>query len=319
MMQGWAFDNDEDESTEDLSSDIQPNGEHFCIELEVPSSTITHDASTSDRQRAMASLSDFSGIAMRDSGPLKMAVLTDSKWQTGRTITIAFFNGAAELQQKVQQYARQWTQHANLIFSFISSTLNADVRIAFNTPGKGHQSYVGTACLTKPKSEPTMHLDLYLHTPEKTFRRVVLHEFGHVLGAIHEHQRPDMPNIKWNKKAVMEALGWTEAEVEHNILKKETGNLTASAFDSKSIMLYMIPPSWTYYTFQSQHNTVLSATDIEFVNKLYPFDSTPAPPPPVIPTPPVISTAKVPMHPNSDIAAIYIIGRLLPSQRWLDL
>ena len=38
-------------------------------------------------------------------------------------------------------------------------------------------------------------------TPEEEYSRVVIHEFGHALGCIHEHQSP-AADIPWDKEAV---------------------------------------------------------------------------------------------------------------------
>jgi hypothetical protein len=49
----------------------------------------------------------------------------------------------------------------------------------------------------------------------------VLHEFGHALGLIHEHQNP-VGGIQWNKPAVYADLGgppnfWGKATVDNNM------------------------------------------------------------------------------------------------------
>jgi hypothetical protein len=44
---------------------------------------------------------------------------------------------------------------------------------------------------------------LLANTPDQEYSRVVLHEFGHALGAIHEHQHP-AAGIPWDKPKVYE-------------------------------------------------------------------------------------------------------------------
>ena len=46
---------------------------------------------------------------------------------------------------------------------------------------------------------------LTLNTDEREFRRAVLHEFGHVLGLVHEYQNPNA-DIPWNKAAVIKLM-----------------------------------------------------------------------------------------------------------------
>ncbi len=43
-------------------------------------------------------------------------------------------------------------------------------------------------------------------TPNDEYRRVVLHEFGHALGGIHEHQSPASGVIPWDKPKVYEII-----------------------------------------------------------------------------------------------------------------
>ena len=42
-------------------------------------------------------------------------------------------------------------------------------------------------------------------TPDEEYSRVVVHEFGHALGCIHEHQSP-AATFQWNKEAVYAVL-----------------------------------------------------------------------------------------------------------------
>ena len=98
----------------------------------------------------------------------------------------------------------------------------------------------------------------------------MLHEFGHALGAIHEHSNP-RNGIKWNKPAVYayyaETQGWTKAEVDAQVLERYSLSiLNASTYDPKSIMHYPVPkelllPGGTAVGW----NRVLSAADRKFI------------------------------------------------------
>jgi serralysin len=53
---------------------------------------------------------------------------------------------------------------------------------------------------------------------------VVVHEFGHALGCIHEHQSPT-EHLHWDKQAVYDEFtgppnNWSEADIDSNILEK---------------------------------------------------------------------------------------------------
>ena len=54
------------------------------------------------------------------------------------------------------------------------------------------------------------------------YERVVVHEFGHALGAIHEHQNPK-GGIEWNLPAVYKYFAgppnfWSKEDVDVNVL-----------------------------------------------------------------------------------------------------
>ncbi len=55
-------------------------------------------------------------------------------------------------------------------------------------------SKVGTAATWEPHDKPTMVLNLYGMTKADQ-RSMVIHEFGHVLGLDHEHQRSDFWDV----------------------------------------------------------------------------------------------------------------------------
>ena len=54
----------------------------------------------------------------------------------------------------------------------------------------GCWSKTGTDALSVPKSEPTMRIGPLSRLGLHFMKSIVTHEFGHVLGLQHEHQRP---------------------------------------------------------------------------------------------------------------------------------
>lgn len=187
-----------------------------------------------------------------------------------------------ELLNKVEEYARQWEQYANLTFEFYRRGETAplwpvDVAITFN--GSGYSSAVGTDSSSKiAAGEPSMTLELTTATDERLFRRHVLHEFGHVLGFKHEHQNP-RGGIQWKQP---EALIFfrkvfpdlTDDDIRRNVFEKLSGpNISATAFDQASIMLYEFPARITENNFHVQLNTELSYDDKWVASHIYPPDS----------------------------------------------
>jgi serralysin len=204
-------------------------------------------------------------------GGTSLTALSNCKWNKD-TLTVKFLDGDRAVQNKVTQYANEWTKHANLKFKFVTSG-NADIRISFKKPGSW--SYVGL-CIpsTLGQNDATMNYGwLTPTTQDEEYSRVVLHEFGHTLGFVHEHQSPS-GNIPWNRDAVEKYYaqqGWSKSKVEEQIFKKYSKDETnGTAYDKFSIMHYAIPASLTIGGYEVPWNTKLSAQDISFANSFYP-------------------------------------------------
>jgi serralysin len=205
----------------------------------------------------------------------KAAILNESRWDKGDIIRVAFMGGDESLQQRVRDVAERWTAPgmANLELKFVRSG-PAEVRIAFQ-PGDGSWSHLGIECRNIPEGEPTMNYGwLTPDSDEVEVRSVVLHEFGHALGLIHEHQNPN-GGIKWNEPAVKADLSgppnnWDDATIRHNVLDhypKDT--VTGTPIDKLSIMMYPIPLAWTTDGFSAGINSDLSGQDVQFIRKEY--------------------------------------------------
>lgn len=210
-------------------------------------------------------------------GKDRAALVKASRWNAGDTITVSFLDGDPEVQNKVRDAAQGWTAPAmaNLSFDFRKNTSDTLVRISFHYSGSW--SVIGTTCRQiTDKTQPTMNFGwLTPDSADDEVQRVVLHEFGHALGLIHEHQNPAQ-GIKWNRDAVIRDLSgppnnWQPDVIEHNMFEpyaaKET-NFTLT--DRESIMMYPIPASWTLDGFSVGLNSKLSDTDKSFIHAQYP-------------------------------------------------
>lgn len=203
--------------------------------------------------------------------PTRAAFEKKKLWINGSTLRVKFMEGNTSQHNQVKKFATEWTNFANIKFDFNDDN-DAEIRITFDETD-GSWSYIGTDSRNIPFNEATMNFG-WLD------KSVVLHEFGHALGMIHEHQNPE-GGIKWNKPKVYEDLGgspnfWPKATVDHNMFATYDANqINGTAVDKKSIMLYQVPKEWTLDGFSSVENTELSVTDKSFIGSknVYPVGS----------------------------------------------
>ena len=168
-----------------------------------------------------------------------------------------------------------WTKGdlANLVFDF-QDDIDSDIRISFQYDGCW--SAVGKTCSQIPKPRPTMNFGWFTRNPNQaTIQEVVLHEFGHALGLVHEHQHPKTA-IRWNRPRVIADLSgppncWLTEEIEFNVFQPYSTSETnhTEEIDPDSIMMYPIPASWTLDGYSVSANSDLSQRDREFIHDQY--------------------------------------------------
>lgn len=226
-----------------------------------------------------------------------LALLTSKKWENGRTLRVWLDSAGAGVAERVRPYFLRWTQYANIHFEFVLEREAAEIRVGF-AEGMGSWSYMGTDALTIPKNEHTMNFGwLTPGESETEFRRVVLHEAGHALGAIHEHQNPS-GGIPWDRETVIRYYSgppnnWSLEDIEHNIFYRYSESQTNfTRFDPHSIMAYPVPNEFTIGDFHVPFNTDLSEQDEAFMAWCYPPADEPPDPLKGLPRVPVSRYAK---------------------------
>ena len=241
----------------------------FCTELNMTGDKVIA-AAIKERSSNVGGFAGLAPMALDVESPA-MAVVITKLWKPGRTLNISFIGTInATVKAKIIQYATQWLTYANLKFKFVAK--DGDIRIS-TAPG-GSWSYIGTDALTIAKSKATMNYGWFTATTaEDEFSRVILHEFGHAIGAIHEHQHP-LGGIPWDKPKVYAYYaqqGWDKAKVDSNIFAKYASNqLNMTSYDKTSIMHYAVPEDLTIGTYSVGWNRVLSANDKALAKKIYP-------------------------------------------------
>lgn len=157
-----------------------------------------------------------------------------------------------------------------LDIKFVEDINLANVRISFDPDG-GAWSLVGTDCLTEKAGNPTMNLGWFDVA-------TTIHEFGHCMGLIHEHQNPSGNKINWNEDKVLRwartTQGWDNKTTETNIIDRYSSDqINGSTYDPLSIMLYFFPGDLTLDNKGTQQNLRLSGVDVKYLSNIYPNQS----------------------------------------------
>ena len=177
------------------------------------------------------------------------------------------------VREAVKKVVRERIQpFVNLKLPFVEDPALATIRISF-VPEEGAWSLIGTDALQESPGRPTMNLGWFDVA-------TTIHEFGHMLGMIHEHQNPRGTGIDWNVQKVYEwaaqTQGWTPIETDRNVLDRyDVSAVNGSRYDAASIMLYFFPASLTMNGKGTRENSRLSQLDIQWIAQTYPAAQNP--------------------------------------------
>jgi len=221
---------------------------------------------TPDGARVAGAATDLVSMGIADRNKL---------WKRGTALRVGFVGGTPELQARVFATAAQWLQPGvKLTMVRADPGKKAEIRVAFN-PQTGSWSYIGTDCGRINPGQPTMNLGwVAADTREEDFSSVVLHEFGHALGLLHEHNHPSA-QIAWNQANVIADLtgppnNWDQETIEENVFKKyRESKVITTEFDKASIMIYPIPAHWTLSGQSFVPSWTLSDGDKATIRRLY--------------------------------------------------
>lgn len=196
----------------------------------------------------------------------RLALWTRYKWTDRSELHVRFVDGDVRVWARVATVITSpvgWNYASRMQFVFDQSP-TAEIRVSFARGASWSQ--VGNYVLPLPQSQPTMQLGwLNWDTPEQELRRVTLHEFGHALGFIHEHESPNV-QIPWDKDAVYDHYWrmshWDKAMVDSQVLSPMTREeCAAGTYDADSVMHYGIGAHLVLDRVARGGRTELSAQD----------------------------------------------------------
>lgn len=191
----------------------------------------------------------------------------------------------------IMNAVKDWEAYAHVEFHFLNDNSNeyAHVRIDVGKglPDNGIPNYSAHGTLAKmiPNDRHTMRLSVNQYyriqqglVTEARVKRSILHEFGHVLGLMHEHQHPNR-KFKWNKDAVYKSLPsgatWEDMDRQIFAIVNSPTSSNSGQYDPQSIMNYPFPPLFTFGSSacppaRDEDILELSAGDKAFIAKMYP-------------------------------------------------
>ena len=215
---------------------------------------------------------------------LKAAFIESVVWPSPRTITVGFlsYNSSESINTSSWAWKRAWVAYViteyfapflNVTFQFqLDPTYgpNCNIRISFD-PSGGCYSRLGTDALqnwgglNESMNLGWMDAPLFTnfiyngvsYTTPQSFNQggypgqgtTIIHEFGHAMGMIHEHNTPFGLSFQWNTAAVYQYFQgppnyWSKSDIDQNLLYRfETNGMNGSQFDSYSMMKYNFPGS----------------------------------------------------------------------------
>lgn len=237
------------------------------------------------------------------------------RWEPGRTLRVCLFQGNPVVSTLIREVASEWSNYSSVKLDFGPAPRGYnclspqggfhEIRVGFRS--KGYWSYLGTDSETRlDPLQPSMNLEQFnltysegRFTPQNVrgsakprHRAVILHEFGHALGLLHEHQNPalacDQQLITEGENNVYDYFAgrpnyWSRDQVDRNLgyIALADPDYISGEPDPESIMMYSLPPQIFKKAGDGSpspcavpENLEISAKDKQIVAMIYPATPT---------------------------------------------
>ncbi|MBR4839958.1 MAG: hypothetical protein IK005_05715 [Paludibacteraceae bacterium] len=248
-----------DEINLENESSIPSN--EFCGQLDLIDSTLTADG-------------------------LRAAYAKNYLWTNGQYIPVKITNGTTANKKLVIEAMFEWMAYANITFIVVPDNYTGScLTISFQNGTSSSEMGGSTHGLgNRATSIRFIGFESTKFTKNQKYG-TILHEFGHVLGMVHEHQSPNS-TIQWNTNAVFNYYRNLALYKDQNddqlwqtiltnvIGKYSTSDVTATSYDENSLMMYTFPSSWTTNGKSGHSNYALSALDKSKTRQMYPLNGT---------------------------------------------
>ncbi len=186
-------------------------------------------------------------------GRRRAALLSGRRaWLNGTVLHYCFLGGRHDgehgdggQRDAVRRGFQEWKDLGiGLEFAEVADRTEAEVRIGFRRDA-GSWSAVGRDALRVGTASRTVNFGWDL--TGASGRGTVLHQIGHVIGMVHEHQSP-YSGILWDKEAVYEDFAgppnlWPRSRTFHNVIRRlDESEANGPVWDPLSVMGYRLGP-----------------------------------------------------------------------------
>jgi subtilase family protein len=175
------------------------------------------------------------------------------RWpQDKQRLSVCFFGGSPESRGMIGRIANEWTRETSISFDFgpepgfntCGGEHKFDVRVGFEE--RGFWSYIGSDAGNAPQDRPTMNLQGLGERFDVRLRRMVLHEFGHVLGLLHEEQNPQAGCREELDLDKIRALGITQEALDALLAPITAERVVSSTNDVQQGQQQTVPNNGEY-------------------------------------------------------------------------